>query len=229
MSNWKGAILLLILLVAGWLIYRFDEKKLISANKTIPGNIPMRGKLTTITGTVLKYGSNHGGDIDRFMLASDQKNIWIHFPPHTARLVTSFAVVNNLIEAVVDPNSPPGHESGQVFELKHLHSVSAKTDLDMALIPAPAPRKGFEIEIKGSLAKEYKHGNAPGNTFILSGKLVSLPPHMARELFPLMSNAKSILVRGYMRDSTEGFLSASGLSIVKAGSIQIDSIIYKIR
>ncbi len=32
-----------------------------------------------------------------------------------------------------------------------------------------------------------------------------------------------------MRDSTDGFLSDSGLPVVKPSSIQIDSVTYKIR
>ncbi|MEO6685277.1 MAG: hypothetical protein ABIN24_04905, partial [Dyadobacter sp.] len=111
----------------------------------------------------------------------------------------------------------------------YLRGESPEMTLDLAQIPAPFPRKGFEVEIKGNITDDFKNGNGTDNNFILAGKLISLPPHMARELLPLIRQAKTILVQGQMRDSTEGFLSVSGLKVVKPNSIQIDSITYKIR
>lgn len=182
-------------------------------------------KHSEISGTVIKYGSNHEGDIDKLLLSSDEEEIWLHFPPHTARQVTSVAIINGQVEALINRKGPlpPKHRHNS-YELGSLTNNVLQTKVDLAKIPAPIPRKGIEIEIKGSPLF-----NRNANTFLLAGKMVTLPPHMAQELFPLINHAKTITVKGYMRDSTDGFLSDSGLPVVKPSSVKIDSVIYKIR
>lgn len=209
----------------GWRIV----KHTISRHDVPPCHRSMPGKQQKLSGKVLKFGSNHDGDIDRILLSSGQKNVWLHFPPHTARMVTSVAEINKLVEVTVDEKAGPGHEANNTYELKYLRSQSEEVGIDLPKIPAPAPRKGLEVEIKGRPPKDFNFDNERESTFILEGKLISLPPHMARELLPLISQAKMVVVKGYMRDTTEGFLTVSGIPLVKPGSIQIDNANYIIR
>lgn len=209
----------------GWRI----GKHTISRHDGPSGHRSMPGKQQNLSGKVLKFESNHDGDIDRILLSSGQKNVWLHFPPHTARMVTSVAEINNLVEVTVEQKIGPRHDANNTFELKYLRSQSAEVGIDLSEIPAPAPRKGLEVEIKGRPHRDFNFGNVGKSTFILEGKLISLPPHMAGELVPLISQAKTVVVKGYMRDTTEGFLTASGIPLVKPGSIQIDSVNYIIR
>ncbi|MCF0059134.1 hypothetical protein [Dyadobacter sp. CY356] len=226
-SKSKGIILLLILLAAGWLVYK--SKKTVLSEKKHPQHHISPEKQLIISGVILKYGSNHDGDIDKILLSKDDKKVWLHFPPHTARQVTAAAGINHTIEATVSQKELPGHDKQDRYELKYLQSKDSKILLDLSQIPAPLPRKGLEVEIKGKPSKDFSIEDGRENSFVLEGKLVSLPPHMARTLLPLISQAKIIIVKGQMRDSTEGFLSLSRQKIVKPSSIQIDSVTYKIR
>lgn len=228
-SKSNGLILLLILLVAGWLMYKPNPKHKILLDEKPPGLHPMTGQELGITGIVVKFGSNPDGDIDKILLSTANQKIWLHFPPHTARQVTSAAKINQSIEATIGPERLPGTDTEGVYELKNLRSKFQKTNVDLGQIPAPAPRKGIEVALKGVVSKDPKYGNDMETNFILAGKQVLLPPHMARELLPLIRRANIILVKGYMRDSTQGFLSASGMNVIKPSLIQIDSITYKIR
>ena len=222
-----GVILLLILAIVSLFIFK-SQKKIADPLHKVSGEIkPLRHKQSEIEGTILEYGSNPDGDIDKMLLATPEGKMWLHFPPHTARSIKEAAPVNSRIEAIVDQGGPI--RNAPANELRYLRKQSEKVGIDLNRIPAPVPRKGFEVVIKGSVAQDFKSGQGLDYAFLLSGNLISLPPHMARELFPIISRAKMILVKGNMRDSSEGFLSASGKPVVKASIIQLDSITYKIR
>lgn len=218
-------ILLPVILAAGLLLYGLQKN-----DKNFPADLhpehgPIADKQFKIEGTVVKYGSNHEGDIDKLLVLSDKKQVWLHFPPHMARLIKSVAIINEPVEVLADQKSPPhGPRQENLFELKSIVNNKLETKVDLTQIHAPIPRKGIKIEIHGipSLSRNE-------NSFMLAGKVVKLPPHMAHQLSPLINQAKTIMVKGYMRDSTDGFLSDSGLPVVKPSSIKIDSVIYKIR
>lgn len=227
---WSLTILMLTLTAAGWFVYKSQVKQEVLPPNP-PGHFgPPEHKQWKIKGIVTEYGSNPDGDIDKLLLTSGNEKIWLHFPPHAARSVKAAAPIQSIIEVTVGQGGPAvHHRPDPAFELKHLENQAGKASVDLTEITAPPPRKGFEVEIEGNVAKDLKIGQGPDNSFILSGKLISVPPHMAHELFPFLSQAKTIRVKGYLRDSTDGFLSASGMPVVKAGSIQLDGVTYKIR
>ena len=216
---------MLVILAAGLLLYGLQKNDNKLPADLRPEHGPIADKQVKITGIVFKYGSNHDGDIDKILIASDEKEVWLHFPPHMARLVKSVAIIDEPVDALVDQKGPPhGPHQENLFELKSIVNNKLGTKVDLARISAPIPREGIQLEIRG-----IPSFNSNKNTFMLAGKVVRLPPHMAQELFPLINQAKTIIVKGYMRDSTDGFLSDSGLPVVKPSSIKIDSVIYKVR
>ena len=222
-------LLLLILALAGWFVFKSQVNNSGPLHEDLRKiKLPLH-KESKVEGIVLEYGSNPEGDIDKMLVDSPAEKIWLHFPPHMARAIKEATPVNSPIEAMADIGGPARHDPNPVYRLKYLRNQSTKVDIDLDRIPAPAPSIGVEVEVKGNTAQDFKNGQGRGNTFILAGKLISLPPHKARELIPLISQAKIILVKGNMRDTAEGFLSASGRPVVKASSIQLDSITYKIR
>ena len=207
----------------------YNSKNTPISEKKHPSLAEMADDQPAISGVVIKYGSNHDGDVDKILLSEDGKKVWLHFPPHAARQVTELAGINHVIQATISRKAMPGHDTEDQYELKYLQNKDARILFDLSQIPAPLPRKGFEVEVKGKPSKDLRIEAGRENSFVLEDKLVSLPPHMARDLLPLINQAKFIIVKGQMRDSTEGFLSLSSLKIVKPSSIQIDSITYKIR
>lgn len=225
LSKSKTIILLTVILAAGLLWYILQKKEPILLDNRFPSEGPIADKQVKIIGTVVKYESNREGDVDKVLLSSNEKQIWLHFPPHTAHLVTAVAVINKQVEALVAQRGPIHKDNqGEVYELKCIINNVLQTKVNLEDIPAPVPKKGIEIEIEGIPSL---HSNE--NTLLLSGKMVTLPPHMARELFPLINQAKIITVKGFMRDSTDGFLSESGFPVVKPISLKIDRVVYKIR
>lgn len=225
-------ILLLTLIVAGWFLY--VSKKQNNASKTESHLKYHSQKLKSFEGTVIEYGSNPEGDIDKIVLIAGNNKMWLHFPPHAAKVVTELAPVHAQIEVNADQHHPPGPHQHQgnpdhTFELNYLKNKSTQAEINLAHIPAPAPKEGIEIEINGNTLADFAMSSKMENTFMLSGKYVSLPPHMAHALFPLIRQAKTIFVKGKMRDPTAGFVSASGKPVVRANLIRLDSITYKIR
>lgn len=181
-----------------------------------------------LKGIVLEYGANPDTDIDKILVRSGERKIWLHFPPHAARSITAVAPVKSEIEAVVDQHGPAGPHPDLTYELKYLRKESDERAVDLSAIPAPSPRRGIAVEVKGSATQDFQDSPEPHRNFVLSGKLITVPPHVADQLLPLIARAKVIVVRGHMRDTTEGFLSASGKPVIRANSIQIDSITYKV-
>lgn len=225
-----GLILLLLIAAAGGYFF-FGTLKVAGPHPhEIPLHPPPLGDLQEqFEGTVQAYGSNRDGDIDKIQLRSDEKEIWLHFPPHTARKVTNAAPVGAMIGAYVGPSRKPVHGGNSIYELISLKNLSSNVEVDLAGIPPPTPSEGIEVEIIGNATRDLEVGSMEGNTFTLSKKQISLPPQMAKELIPRIGRAKIILVRGKMRDSTEGFVSVSGLPVTVATLVKLDSITYKIR
>ncbi|HEV7379137.1 MAG TPA: hypothetical protein VGN64_05040 [Dyadobacter sp.] len=217
------------LLVTGWFLFLSQRNKELPPQDTNLKPAHPAFNLKTVKGMVVKYGSNHDGDIDKIMISSNDREIWLHFPPDTARSVMDIAPVNARIEAKIEHHELAGRAHGPnlVSELSHISKQSSDEKIDLSVISPPEPTEGTEAEVTGSVPEDDMKKTE--NTFSLSGKLISLPPHTARELFPLIAEAKHIIVKGKMRDSTGGFVSASGKPVVKANSIQLDSVIYKIR
>ena len=230
-SIWPKIILLAVFLASGWFL--FISKKNIEklTKEKLPNHAHSSHFKQTVKGKVLEYASNPEGDIDKILISSQYENVWLHFPPHAAKMVIKIAPVYASIEADIDQGGPghhphPDHKNG-VFELKQLRNYSSNAAINLANIPPPAPSEGIETEVKGSIVQDLKYEN--NNTFSLSGKIISLPPFMARALFPLINQANQIIVKGKMRDTTGGFVTASGEPVIKANTIQLDSVIYKIR
>jgi len=221
--------LLLVMLAAGILLYITHRKKTSSPSKIPAGERPESKGELLINGIVLDYGSNAEGDLDKIYVLSDKKKTILHFPPHTAQRITTAAPVRELIEAKIEQRAPDPHHPDSIFELKYLRGFKSKKELDLSAIPAPFPRKGVDVQIRAYPPWNFSLDNGREKTLVLSDKRILLPPHMAHELFPIISQAKVILVKGYMRDSAEGFVTASGKNVLKPNTIQIDSITYKIR
>ncbi|SEJ39367.1 hypothetical protein SAMN04487995_4441 [Dyadobacter koreensis] len=226
-SKLKALLLLLIILAAGALLYQSKQKRTHSFVANPIDNGPR--ETYELNGQVLQYGSNHDGDIDKILLLTAKEKIWLHFPPHTARQVTGAAQLNSTIEAIVEKKPHAPHDPESVYELKYLSTRQSQHQIDLTKLPAPVPRKGIEVELTGNPPYKFGYEKEEQSVLFLSGRTVLFPAHMARELFPLMRKAKMILVKGYMRDTAEGFVTASGRAAVKPGTIQIDSITYKIR
>ena len=226
---WSALILLLLLAAAGWFAYniqRNDVKVASKAGHHLPSPNRLREELS---GRVLQYGTNPEGDIDKILLDAAGKKYWLHFPPHTARAVTSVAPVNNSIDVTADQSDGPGPHAGSDYEVRFLRNRSKNKELDMDQIPSPEPRKGMEVIIEGNVSDVLRRSMSEKQNFELSGRLISMPPHMARELLPLIRKAEMIKVKGNLRDSTSGFLSATGMPVVRPTMITLDSITYKIR
>lgn len=134
--------MLLILLVAGCLVYNFLSRPTLLWDKKLSDPAQMPRTQLRLSGVVLKYGSNSQGDIDKILLSQGHKKIWLHFPPHTARQVTAAAKINDPVQATVGQKYFPGPNPGEVFELEYLRSNSSNTAVDMSQIPAPFPKKG---------------------------------------------------------------------------------------
>lgn len=190
-----------------------------------PSNIqPAQTK--ELSGIVIQYGSNPSGDIDKLLMEENNVQTWLHFPPHTAKKVLSVAKLHAQIKITIA--AMPGKNEVINNELQTIISNNNEP-LNIRDIPPPPPTQGNEIVIGGNnhIIKTSDDGRA--NAFILSGKLIALPPHASETLLPLINNAKIILVKGYERSNSDGFVNINNLNLIKPYSIMIDSINYLVR
>lgn len=182
-----------------------------------------------ISGTVVEFGSNRIGDIDKIALLQGNQKIWLHFPPHTAQQLMNVAVKNTTVHATVHNGKMPPHESMMRYELISLSSDALGKTINVHDIPPPAPMRGSEVEVKGGDIELKLDDKGNAAAFILSGKLIEFHLHTAETLLPLMKQAHEIIVRGYERSASDGFVNNTGLPFIKPYAITIDNINYVIQ
>lgn len=224
----KSVIIIILLAVVGVLVYHDISKP----QKPSPGPLPIEVKTddqekpnaigAIIPGTVLQYGTNHKGDIDKILLQTAKGQLWVHFPPHAAGRLLALAPINAMVRAGIS-NERPGDEP--VKELISLESDKTKNKIMVPDILPPMPSTGMPTEFSGTSTtlQVDEHQHVVG--FILAGKLVELKHGLAETMGPLLKAGKLIKVKGIAR-SADGFVNSRGYVLVKPISINIDNVNY---
>ena len=184
---------------------------------------------TEITAAVINYGSNGVGDIDKILVQHNNQKMWLHFPPHTAQQILNVAVKNTTISAELHAGKRPANDGIAVYELISLHSDALGKTINVHDIPPPPPDRGNEVEVRGNSIEVKPNEEGRIGAFILSGKLIALPKHTAETMLTLMKQAHQIVVKGYERSASDGFVNSTGLPFIKPYSITIDNINYVIQ
>lgn len=196
-------------------------------------SLPYRHNLSQpeneINGTVVDYAANDIGDIDKILLQQGNQKIWIHFPPHTAQQVINLAVKNTTVFATIHNGKPPPHQGIMMYELISLRSDALGKTINVHDIPPPPPNRGNEVEVSGNSIELKLDDRENATAFILSGKLIELHSHTAETLLPLIKQAHKIIVKGYQRSTSDGFVNISDLPLIKPSVITIDNINYVIQ
>ena len=222
------AVLVIIIAILSY-AYFIERRQLLEKTDAemhppVPGNFD--GSLQKkIAGIVLQYGSNPNDDIDKFLLDAKGEQTWIHFPPHTAKQVLSIAKLKSVISITVAEKR--GKKEKINNELQTI--TGSQHTIDIHNTPPPPPVQGIDVTVTGSNPQLTTGDNGKPNAFILSNKLIVLPPHAADNLFPLIDKANIITVKGYERSSESGEVNISGLNLVRPYSLSIDSINYLVR
>ncbi|WP_205748172.1 hypothetical protein [Dyadobacter luticola] len=218
--------MLLLLLVAGvfWYIQKPAPPE---PNHPHEIHSPFNAETSQLSGKVLEFGSNERGDIDKILFENDGQKTWLHFPPHAAARIRELDLLNKKVSIEIGKREGPAGED--MPELVAISITNSTEKLLLHEIHPPRPSQGKEVNITGSTFIESPKNHGPEQSFLLSGKLILLPPHMAQTLFPILRNAKHILVKGYERDSLDGFVNISGQQVVRPYEITIDSATYLIQ
>jgi hypothetical protein len=185
--------------------------------------------MTSLSGIVKDYGANPSGDIDKIILMQNNRPVVLHFPPHLAQKVTRIALKNKMVYARVESDDHPGPGDELQYEMISVSSSDSSKTFDVHDMGPPAPGRGNEVEVKGNAIKLITNDRGDVNAFILSGKLIALPPHVRQTLLPLITNAHEIDVKGIERNAADGFLNIGGLDLVKPLEITIDTINYLVQ
>ncbi len=236
MSFWKKYIkvtIIVLLIILGAFIYLDQGTGRQTDNGLLPSpDSPHEEKpllyARVISGKIVQYGANRMGDIDKIMLQTFAGQMWLHFPPHTAKKVLEIAQQNAMVKAEADQNNE-AYNDKPMGELLSLESENQRQKIFIKDIPPPTPSTGIETEITGTSTELQtdEQGHAVG--FILSGKLVELNPKMSQALSVLLQRAKLISVKGVARSAGDGFVNAKGLVLVKPVTINIDNINYVVQ
>ncbi len=178
----------------------------------------------TVKGKINDYKTNRIGDIDKVLADTKQGKIWVHFPPHTAKFIMNAAPKNKTATLDIRSSNKTTIDNLPLFELISVQSIVGSFLVES--VPPPPPATGKKIEISGK-AGQYKldeKGNVAGMIF---GKyLVDIPPHLVQNIFPVIKASQEIIVKGYERNTEDGFVNVTGLVMVKPYAITIDKIDY---
>lgn len=219
----KNIILVILVAVsASLLTYIFIQSK-----KDLPPlpPKPRESDAVNISGTVENYLGDKNGDIDKMRLNDGKQILLLHFPPHTAKQVMLLAPKNSLIKASVFDGLPK--KPNDDFNMYNVESITTSaSSLNINDIAPPPPVEGKEVELTGTITSYKRDDHGMINGFVINNYIVQLPPHAVQNIVPLLQNAKQISVKGFVRDTTNGFVNISGLMLVKPSSINIDKTNY---
>ncbi len=173
---------------------------------------------------VIDYGFNRIGDIDKLLFDYHGQSTWLHFPPHTARYVMAVAPKNTTADASFDITNRKAGDEKPIHDLIVIQT--SQSSFKTGSIPPPAPANGRQIEVTGKIA-EYRFdekGSISG--FVIDKYIIEIPKHMEQNIVPLLKVAKKIVVKGYERSATDGFVNTSSFVLVKPFAITIDKTHY---
>lgn len=189
---------------------------------------PPHKEAIVIKGTVLRYESNDAGDIDKMAIEQDDEIFLLHFPPHTAQQVLSIATIKSSVSVMARTGKEHKDAVGRLYELISITTNGSDKMIEIKSIPPPPPEQGEEVEITGTGIEIKKDAAGRTKAFILSGRLIAVPPHAADNLEPLLNKVQTITVRGNKRNASDGFVNSNGLAVIKPYSITINGTIYLI-
>jgi hypothetical protein len=175
---------------------------------------------------VAEYGFNKIGDIDKILALQNGEKIWLHFPPHVASKVIDIAVKNTTINATYSSLEKKAKDGLPMYELRAIRSEGLGKMFDVHSIPPPPPMPASISEISGKEIHLRFDEEGKANAFVLSSKLVELKPATAETLVPLLQNAGKIIVKGFERDTSSGFVNITGFPLIRPTMITIDNTNY---
>lgn len=191
-----------------------------------PDDIQSNASTQKIKGTVIQYGSNPQGDIDKILVDVNNNQLWLHFPPHAAKQVLNIAKLHAIV--AIEYAERHGKKDRISNEIQII-SNNKNESVNIRDIAPPPPTPGNDVTVNGNKIEIKKDDNGNTNAFVLSNKLIMLPPHVAENLLPMIENAKTITVKGNERSNADGFVNINGLNLVRPDSIIIDGTNYLVR
>lgn len=197
----------------------FTEKKSKSKKK--------KGKKKDDLAIVMEFESNRIGDIDKIKVKrNDKSDLWLHFPPHTASQVKRIITIGDKILYESRKTHKNNFRNQPMENLEELENVTTNIQLNIDIIPPPHPTDGIEVTLEGRIQKFKLDEKGEISGFILEGHIVDIPPHLAKNIAPLLKEAEKIALKGYLRPNTAGFINITGLPFIKPFTIKINDTDY---
>jgi len=179
--------------------------------------------VTTYTGNVERFNTNHAGDVDGIIVRNGWDRLFFKFPPHMALKVME--VVNTGESATITYY----YEKGKKHKLKLQSITNNKTGklLNLERIQPPVIIPGGEqVEITVNTKQFSVDKKGKINGFISDNYLVEIKPHVMDGLINSINEAKVIKIKGIKRSANEGFVNIQHRELVKATQIELDSNTY---
>ena len=188
---------------------------------------PLPSEAVQLTGIVKDFSSNRNGDVDQLLLETTDGVNQVNFPPHVARQVMQMAPKGTTIFVWVHtgPPHPPGPvNQGFGYQMEQLQAGDAV--LPIADMPPPPPAIGKPVELNGTVDSLITGNRGEIVGLVVNGYRIALPPHLAHAIAPLLQQGKPILIKGYERSSSDGFVNASRQQLVKPYRMTLEGTDY---
>ncbi|PZR27750.1 MAG: hypothetical protein DI535_09195 [Citrobacter freundii] len=192
----------------------------------VPVNdLPVQGGPIVLKGIVQQFESDDNGDVNGILIKTDNGERQLHFPPHTAKLVMATAKLLTAVELTAREMKRP-HDDAPTLELVSISAADQFTDLKQ--LHPPPPQRGEEVSVEGKVSDVQEDKSGRIRSFIVGQTMINLPPHVDMNVAASLSNAKSIIVKGYQRAADDGFVNIKGLRVVRPISITINNRTYTV-
>ncbi|MGM5629384.1 hypothetical protein O2K51_00675 [Apibacter raozihei] len=181
--------------------------------------------LQCFQGTVKEWLSNKDFIYDGFILETENEEIKIKFPPHSAKLIRT-AVENHpeiSLKGVV-------HNSPEKVKTVHLINFQSEGNTVDIVPPAHPPVPDTMIRKEGKVT-DYQHDSKNNicGYFINDTYLLKIPPHIAEKLKEQMQIDVRVEFTGMAKSDKEGEVKVKDYIIINTQTLAVNTNEYLIK
>lgn len=214
------------ILVVGVLYYLLFYSRKEQGTLVQPGSTQQVENDNILQGSVIEMFHNPHLDIDGFSVRSNNNTVTtFHFPPHTASAVMGIAKPGD--EVIIGYRSGRMAHKGNMIRFNSIQNIKTQKQVFIDNIPHPILSGASEdklFQITNPVFKTNEEGYIVA--IVDSQYIFHIKPHIAKALHQEIKLAKSIAIRGFVRNKDEGFVNILALQSVECINIEIDGKTY---
>lgn len=191
-----------------------------------PGMRPEEGlrTVTTTQGKVAMLTTNDDYVYDGFVMLNGSDSIWVKFPPHMGKQMTSAIKAGSTVSVSGDLNTnPEGKKDLRFISI----SAGGQTLTDTPPVTPPVPVAETTTSGSGRITAVQTGRMGEVKGFVLnSNTILKVPPHVASQLNDLIKTGATVSYTGNKKAAADGEVSTGNYTVVHTQTITVNGQQY---